>query len=603
MPILPNRGVPPLLKIVRGEQRTKASKPLEEPEDVTAPPMSDSEEEEIDPVQRYQDSSDDDGIPARGDMGRTTFISKKSSAPANATKSHGGPKGSSRAAESPKWRSARLKKRAVDDVEDAEAEEGDLFNSSKKTKMSGLKGFSNLGSHMEDGFLVERQKKPQKAVFGKKGRNLKNADSSRDSTPRRGLQMPESMSASSSPEKANKFRTTHLDMELLSPVAPKSKSSKASKSQVQSDTSELSELDSSVCSDPPRALKGRQKEKINRRQPKKGKMKIVKELTPEIMSQQPKFKMPEGYNDFATQNELTHVDMLTCEDLQRGKKADLGPDMALCPMCDEPVDKPWLSEFSKNQRMTIARQAKFCHLHKKRSAKDIYAARGYPEINWETLESRIAGQHDFLESLINGETSHYGDAHRESINTGKNRTLLKTEDYPTPGYYGLRGMSVMTETIVEMFSSLLRERAPRYNLISARGYTGFVQSVLVPELAVRLIREDMSLDNEEEARVMMEESRTIGEILHDEKRESQSQVRSNLEGDGQEGAEDEKKLGANGKAGGSGEDVSVNLRVQEVDDSDSDLSSLASLGGKQPAAGKTLEVLDSDSELSSLPDL
>lgn len=603
MPPLPRHGVDRLLKNIGAVQPARVSKPLKEPEDVMAPPMSDSEEEELDSVQHYRDSSDDDCQPARGDMGRTAFIPKKVSIPANGARVYGGAKTSSKTAEAPQWRPARLqKKRAMDDVEDAEAGESDLFSSGKKAKTSGGKGFSDLGSHMGDGFLVERRRKPQKAVFGKKARNMKNADSSRDSTPRRNFEKLNSMSASPSPEKV-RFRATPLEPELSSPAVPKSKPSKALKSQDHSESSELSELDSSVCSDPPRPMKGRRKEKPNWRQPSKGRRKNIKEITPEDVSQQPRFKMPEGYDDFATQNELAHVDMLTCEDLQRGKEADLGPDKASCPMCDEPVDKKWLSEFSENQRMTIARQAKFCHMHKKRSAKDTWAAKKYPEINWETLESRIAAQHDFLESLINGEASHYGDVHRESINTGKNRTLLKTEDYPTPGYYGLRGMSVMTETIVEMFSALLRERAPRYKLISARGHTGFVQSVLVPELAVRLIREDMSLGDEEAARAVMEESRAIGEILHDEKKESQGQMRGSTGGDGQGDPEGGLKPGADGKASGGGEDVSIALRIQEIDDSDSDLSSLSSSGGKQPAAGRTLEVLDSDSELSSLPDL
>ncbi|ROV97283.1 hypothetical protein VSDG_04700 [Cytospora chrysosperma] len=603
MPPLPRHGVDRLLKTIGAMQPARVSKPLKEPEDVMAPPMSDSEEEEFDSVQHYRDSSDDDSQPARGDMGRTNFIPKKTSTPADGARGYGGMKATSKTAEAPRWRSARpQKKRAMDDVEDAEAGNSDAFNPGKKARTSGGKGSSSLGSHMGDGFLVERRRKPQKAMFGKKARNMKNAGSSRESTPRRNFEKHSSMSASPSPEKA-KFKATRLDFDLSSPAAPKPKPLNSSKAQDHSESSELSEVDSSVCSDPPQPLKGRRKEKPNWRQPSERRRKNVKESTPEDVSQRSKFKMPEGYDDFATQNELAHVDMSTCEDLQRGQEADLGPDKALCPMCDEPVDKDWLNEFSKNQRMSIARQAKFCHMHKKRSAKDIWAARKYPEIDWGTLESRIAAQHDFLESLINGETSHYGDVHRESINTGKNRTLLKTEDYPTPGYYGLRGMSVMTETIVEMFSALLRERAPRYKLISARGYTGFVQSVLVPELAVKLIQEDMSLGDEEAARVVMEESRAIGEIIHDEKKESRGQMRGNIGGGGQGIPDRGKEPGSDGKASGGGEDVSVALRIQEIDDSDSDLSSLASSSGKQVAAGRVLEVLDSDSELSSLPDL
>ncbi|KUI61636.1 Restriction of telomere capping protein 4 [Cytospora mali] len=622
---LPRHGVPPLLSFAGGRRRTGVPKPLKEPEDITAPPMESSEsEEELDAVPRYQDSSDDDQ-PARGDMGRSTFGSKKVPTSINGTRGYGGTKSTSTAIGTTQLRSARTrKKRAVDDIENTGAEESDILNSGKKAKMSGENSFSSIGSHMGDGYLVERQKKPLKARFGKNARKLDNASSSRDSTPRRKFEMPESMSASSSPEKAHDFRTTQLELEPSSPVALRSKPSRTSKSRAQSESSELSELESSVCSDPPRPLKARKIQKPNRRQPKKGRKKNMKESTPEDVSQQPKFKMPEGYDDFTKENEPARVDIR--EGLQQLKKSKLDPGKALCPMCDEPIDKKWLGEFSRNQRMSITRQAKFCQLHKKRSAKETWEAKGYPEVNWGNLETRIARQHAFLESLINGEASHFGEVHRETIQTGKNRTLLKTEDYLTPGYYGLRGMSIMTETIIEMFSALLRERAPKYKLISARGYTGFVQSVLVPELAVKLIQEDMSLHDEEEARVVMKESRAVGEILNDEKQESRTQMRGRLGGDAQEDAMGGKP-GVNGKKSDGGENVSVNLRIQVVNDSDSELSSLASSiekplvdikktimdsdsalsspasSGRKEPAGMTLEGLDSDSELSSLADL
>lgn len=586
----------PLLKHIGGVQRATVSKSLEEPEDVTAPPIesSESEDEGFDPIQRYQDSSDDDGEPARGAMVRCGFGPKKASTTTTTVGNEG-------RGERPQLRSARSnKKRAANDLENADAGKLDIFSSGKKAKTSGGNGPSNVGIQMRDGYRVER--KPLKPGFGKNAKKSKNADSSRDSTPRRNFEKPRSMSASTSPEKAKTFTVTQLEPGLSSPAAPKLRYSKTSKARVQSDSSELSELselESSVCSDPPRPLKSRKTEQPNRRQPRKARKIILKELSPEDIPQRPKFKMPEGYDDFATQTEPARVNISTDED-SPAEKGDLGPGKGLCPMCDEPVDKQWMSDFSRNKRMSIARQAKFCQQHKKRSAKETWAEKGYPDISWDGLEARIARQHGYLKSLINGKASHFGEVLEEKIQTGKNRTLLKTEDYLTPGYYGLRGMSIMTETIVEMFSALLRERAPRYKLISARGYTGFVQSVLVPELAVKLIQEDLSLEDDEAARLVMEESRAIGEILNDEKRESQSQRRVDLRGVG-EAVAAEGKQGKIGKASGGDQDISVALRMQEVDDSESDLSSLASSGGKKaPVDNKKKEVVDSDSDLSSL---
>lgn len=326
-------------------------------------------------------------------------------------------------------------------------------------------------------------------------------------------------------------------------------------------------------------------------------------MTPEPVSQRPEFKMPEGYNDYTHDADFVEFDASLNATPAKSKRVILDLGKALCPMCEEQVDKEWLKDFSKGQRMTIARQAKFCRMHKRRSAQEVWEQKGYPEIDWGNLETRIKGYHDYIETLIRGKTSHFGAEHEENIKTGQNRTLLKTDDYLTPGYYGLRGMSLMTEAIVVAFSSLLRERAPKDKLISARGYTGFVQSVLVPELAVKLIQRDMSLSADEAREVMME-SRGVGEILNDEKRESQKQAQTAKDSSG---GEEESGIndGPARKGDLSDDETPVKLKIQEVADSDSDLSSIASLGGKTKAQSKSPVrthapgVDDSSSDLSS----
>lgn len=50
--------------------------------------------------------------------------------------------------------------------------------------------------------------------------------------------------------------------------------------------------------------------------------------------------------------------------------------------------------------------------------------------------------------------------------------------------------------------------------MSARGVRGYVQNVLVPELAVGLIREDMGLIVEE-ARQAMRDSAALGDLLNE----------------------------------------------------------------------------------------
>ncbi len=68
------------------------------------------------------------------------------------------------------------------------------------------------------------------------------------------------------------------------------------------------------------------------------------------------------------------------------------------------------------------------------------------------------------------------------------------------------------------FSAQIRSLAATDKTISSRGVSGFVQSVLVPELAVLLIKADMHVQ-EEKAREILEDSIAIGDLLNEEEDE------------------------------------------------------------------------------------
>ena len=65
------------------------------------------------------------------------------------------------------------------------------------------------------------------------------------------------------------------------------------------------------------------------------------------------------------------------------------------------------------------------------------------------------------------------------------------------------------------FTPLLKKRLPHDPVMSARGFTAYVQSVLVPELVVRLIMEDMDVDVEK-GREILADSVSAGELLNEE---------------------------------------------------------------------------------------
>ncbi|KAI1431020.1 RTC4-like domain-containing protein [Xylaria sp. CBS 124048] len=272
------------------------------------------------------------------------------------------------------------------------------------------------------------------------------------------------------------------------------------------------------------AVKGgtRKASRPSRRKSKRG-QKVPPDPKPRALSPRPVFKMPEA-GDLDASDDVCSLDAteasgtpditysLDVEEVESTK-------ISRCPICHEEVDCKLLEKHSTNGKMSIKQQTAFCRLHKRESAVNAGIAKGYPKIDWEAMGDRCRVHQAFIRDILEGaQASHYRDVLKENVEAGKNRTLLKSSDNITPGYYGPRGLRVMTEFIMRTLSSVIRRRAVEDKLISARSYTGYVQLVLVPELAVRLIMDDMSV-SKERAREVLEESAEIGELLYEEDRD------------------------------------------------------------------------------------
>lgn len=202
-----------------------------------------------------------------------------------------------------------------------------------------------------------------------------------------------------------------------------------------------------------------------------------------------------------------------------------------CPMCRKPVDP---NELKKRGDMNTRQQEKFCREHQQSDAKRDWTSRGYPEIDWDILDARISQHHAFIRKLVNGANSHYRSILDKTVRAGKDRTLLKSKTTLTPGYYGTRGLQVISESIMHEFTPLLKKRAVKDRLMTARGVTGYVQSVLVPEVTVLLIKEDMNITIDE-ARGVLKESVTVGELVHEEIRDVVTKRREDSDGEGRDG--------------------------------------------------------------------
>ncbi|KAL2822576.1 RTC4-like domain-containing protein [Aspergillus granulosus] len=205
-------------------------------------------------------------------------------------------------------------------------------------------------------------------------------------------------------------------------------------------------------------------------------------------------------------------------DAGKDKEEDELPREYICPMCGEPVDPGLLLKFEAQPRQRFRDQQAFCDSHKK-SVEDEWRAKGYPTINWEKFDERIQSHFDDLEKLLAPESSsYYRNVLISTLKSGKAknfRLTLSGDSLETIscGYYGTRGSEKMLQAISSRFARKLSRLAKEDQIINQAGPVAYSQSVLVPELAVRLIKEDMNVD-EEAARQIMRDSNDLGEKVN-----------------------------------------------------------------------------------------
>ncbi|KAG5972703.1 hypothetical protein E4U55_000741 [Claviceps digitariae] len=205
-------------------------------------------------------------------------------------------------------------------------------------------------------------------------------------------------------------------------------------------------------------------------------------------------------------------------DLHGGRQGQVAADMvkpeAVCPWCGEEVEANLLQEFSKGKRLNVRLQTIFCQKHKQKTAEEVWRQKEYPRVEWDSLDRRFALHRDWLLAIINGRSSHFRTIHKKNVESGRARSMKK-EGNMNPGYYGPRGFNIMCDYLVEEFGDLLKKKAVHDTVIAGRGSASFIQNVLVAELAVQMIKEDMHV-SEEEAIDILEDSKALGELIHEE---------------------------------------------------------------------------------------
>ncbi|KAJ5364070.1 uncharacterized protein N7496_009783 [Penicillium cataractarum] len=195
----------------------------------------------------------------------------------------------------------------------------------------------------------------------------------------------------------------------------------------------------------------------------------------------------------------------------------LGP--ALCPMCKKEVDPELLAIFRAQPKQRVREQQQFCASHQQHTAEKEWESQGYPTINWDTFDQRVQKHFSALERLLVPDcSSYYRNILDTALKSGKARNFRLTLagdglETMSCGYYGTKGSGKMLQLLTDRFAVKLRRLATSDHIVKQAGVVGYAQSVLVPELAIRLVKEDMAV-NDDAARQILRESIALGEKLN-----------------------------------------------------------------------------------------
>ncbi|CAB4405291.1 unnamed protein product [Rhizophagus irregularis] len=162
-----------------------------------------------------------------------------------------------------------------------------------------------------------------------------------------------------------------------------------------------------------------------------------------------------------------------------------------CPYCGETLPNllpPKVSEYlndismGKKSAHTIVEQYEFYLVHKgEGTIIPCGIEKGYPlYIDFAKLPNRITELKSDLLKIIKGQcySEFRVDAVKRIQEIGKSK----------PGYYGPKGLEVISKTLIEMF---VQPKILTENLCAPQSSSQYLVQVLVPETAIRLIAEDL----------------------------------------------------------------------------------------------------------------
>jgi hypothetical protein len=186
-----------------------------------------------------------------------------------------------------------------------------------------------------------------------------------------------------------------------------------------------------------------------------------------------------------------------------------------CPFCRRKLP----DSFTETPPTSSRAQFGYCQRHENSSIIATGKLKGYPSsFDFTLVKSRVVDMLPEIRKIIDSLSE------SEFMTNLRSKTSRRTAAAPMsminffedsqPGYYGSRGSEVISQTLMRNYGDYLRGSNERFEDVKyCGGITGFISSVLVPEVGVRLIMEDMDVTRHR-AKQIMKESVSYGTAIH-----------------------------------------------------------------------------------------
>jgi hypothetical protein len=188
-----------------------------------------------------------------------------------------------------------------------------------------------------------------------------------------------------------------------------------------------------------------------------------------------------------------------------------------CPFCRKVLSSTFVEEPPTAPRARYG----YCKRHEDTTSLEAGRSKGYPEsFDFKFIHSRVLTvlKNIQIQKLIKGEQKSEILKTLQTSTSNRNAAtpmaMFQVFDLTQPGYYGPRGVELITRLVMEKFADEIRKsKKLQESLRFCGGVMGYVSSVIVPEVGIRLIMEDKDIDWEK-ARQIMKESVAYGSVIN-----------------------------------------------------------------------------------------